>query len=359
MRIRVVFKPELGLGNYSKVLLPIPTTIELIRDLIVYMRETFGLPEQQIGAIFLSMDDFVLPDSQRVSDVITNDDVVQVQTSFVAAGENLNERENHDEGHSAKLPRIDTGSDGTSENRDEGPPAKLPRIEAESEMPDAKMESKKHEELGITADSDEVADLSSISAVPTDSLTKITLAEGDMIQFIDRSTEHRMKGVVREVIEDGMCGNPIIKFTHVNGPIDSLPLSDMKELEVIPLQKDEEHDEEASPVLKIHPNPPLPPLPAIEEVNPDRLKRADHWKARQRKKSTAALRRQVEWFVKQETSVEVDDILERPRIKDLCESFEELSEAIKESKVVKFSDKIIDSGDTESRTMIITLVEEN
>jgi hypothetical protein len=358
MRIRVVFKPELGLGSYSKVLLPIPTTIELIRDLIAYMRETFGLPEQQIGAIFLTIDDFVLPDSQRVSDVLTNDDVVLVQTSFVAAGEYLDNRENHDEGHSAKLPRIDTGSDGTSENGDEGPPAKLPRIEAESAIPDERTDLNKHEELGITADSDEVADLSSISAEPTDSLTKITLAEGDMIQFIDRSTEHRMEGVVREVIEDGMCGNPIIKFTHVNGPIDSLPLSDMKDLEVVPLQR-EEHDDEASPVLKIHPSPPLPPLPAIEEVNPDHLKRADHWKARQRKKSTAALRRQVEWFVKQESSVEVDDILRRPRIKDLCESFEELSEAIKESKVVKFSEKITDSGDTESRTMIIILVEEN
>lgn len=351
MRIRVVFKPELGLGNYSKVLLPIPSTIELIQDLIVYIRETFGLPEPEIGAIFLSMDDFVLPGSQRVSEVLTKDDVVQVQTSFVTVGEYSNKRvhvsETQDEGHSAKLPRVDKEiTDGFSENQDAG---------RASEKIDGTMELMKHDEITVNG---VVPDLSTIPAVPTDSWKKTTLAEGDMIRFIDRSTSQGMVGVVREVFEEGMCGNPIIKFTHVNGPIDSLPLSDMKDLEVMPLQRDE-YDEEASPILRIHPSPLLPPPPAIEEVSPDHVTRADNWKARQRKKSTAALRRQVEWFVKQESSVEVDDILQRPRIKDLCESFEELSEAVRDSKVIKFSEKIIDSGDPESSTMIITLVGEN
>jgi hypothetical protein len=140
-----------------------------------------------------------------------------------------------------------------------------------------------------------------------------------------------MQGTVEERFDEPESGHAVVRFTHLNGPKDMLPLSDMLDLEVVTSAHEED-----SPVLKIHTSRERPvPIELNEAPDPEQVRKGSMWKDKQRKKSVAALRRQVEWFVKQEGVVEVQEILQRPRIKDLCESFEDLSGAVQQSRILQ------------------------
>ena len=79
MRVKVIFDSRLRLGDYSKVVIPIPHNVEYVQDLVEHLRETFGLNETDTGRITVSIDDFVITNNQLVKDVLVNDDMVRIR----------------------------------------------------------------------------------------------------------------------------------------------------------------------------------------------------------------------------------------------------------------------------------------
>lgn len=325
MRLKVIFDADFDMGPYSKMILPVPASIDLVRDLTDLVRETFGLPENKTGRIIFSLDDFVLKETLRVSEVLRNDDVITARKDdLLVSHQDLLQPSKH----------ISSREDG-----DESPALKYPRIEPESQPQD--------NHLGSSVKSEAEKPIYSTSKVEmhleldSRAFLEYIPSEGDRITFTDESITQRLEGTVREVFVDQATGETLISFSHTNGPIDILPLVQMKDL--APL------DQEASPALRIHPPPVKNAVETQAEIDLEHIKRAELWRKKQENKSFAALRRQIEWYVKQERTVDINDLLNRPRIKDLCGSMEDLVSAIEDSKLVEIS-----KTDAQYITLVIT-----
>ena len=81
-----------------------------------------------------------------------------------------------------------------------------------------------------------------------------------------------------------------------------------------------------------------PPVSASGPLCEAWLAQANLWRKRQRSKSVAALRRQIEWFVKNEGSIGIEDVVNRSRIRDLTEDLDDVVEAITTSAVIRLGD---------------------
>ena len=181
---------------------------------------------------------------------------------------------------------------------------------------------------------------------PQSDIAPFPLKVGDTIRFIEKGQPAHTDGVVRGIQHDIRTEDNAVVFTNHLGSWDSLPLDAMTELvvtgriSVVKASPPPEPEAPPMPEIKTRASPLILPVSApasLIKSDPDEADRRkiEQWRDRQRNKSLAALRRQIEWIVKQEGELSVDELMRKPRIRDLTERFDDVGEAVAKSGSVR------------------------
>lgn len=295
MRLKVTFE-GVDLKPSNKVILPVPEAIVKLSDLVVYLRETFGLPTHVISQVSLEMDGFHLQPDSFLCDVLSNDDLVTA--TCTACSSNAGKQYNPTTVHEARQPLV---------------PTNFPLI---------------------------------------------PFSIGDTIQFIEEpSSSDRMNSTVETVavvegIDTALWGetNPVIIFKDAQGSWDTLRLVKMTQLTI--LKKAEFHEKVCTTDSIDHIDNSSGNLIDTEECLEEKLKITSFtkreipvipniidpngisWRKRQRTKSLGALRRQIEWFVKSEDRIDINELCLRRRISDITDDAADVEQAISNSHIL-------------------------
>ena len=412
MRLKVVFDQKLRLGDYTKVVVPVPKSIEQVSELIEYLRDTFGLPDEVTGPLSVSIDDFVITPDQDVVDALRNDDVIRVMmrkpvsgsTPLASGVKRQSVEGSYPVDSTVKCARNEEFTspaesrfmnDSTVKVADmdefvspaESHPARVSDVKSSlTEEFASPAESNLLDEYTIvpTAASPDAPPLPSghgfftpFSMVSNDSplnaapilpdpvemedsplppvaefltpqsdIAPFPLKVGDTIRFIEKGQPAHTDGVVRGIQHDIRTEDNAVVFTNHLGSWDSLPLDAMTELvvtgriSVVKASPPPEPEAPPMPEIKTRASPLILPVSApasLIKSDPDEADRRkiEQWRDRQRNKSLAALRRQIEWIVKQEGELSVDELMRKPRIRDLTERFDDVGEAVAKSGSVR------------------------
>lgn len=345
MRLKVNFDNKLKLGDRSRVVVALPRSVEYVRDLIEFLRDTFELNEDSTGPLSVSIDEFLITSDQLVSDVLRNDDVIIIQ------------------------PKRISGSPSTPSNGESSPPCDASKRNLEDqpisilEEPALKIRKAEVMELlskleqdcdsGVqfavfedaTGDSaatrcmeppiseDTHLNIESLPSPKEESVpehTSIELYPGDEIRFFIDNFPEATHAIVRTVAKGTCIEDAVVEFTSDSGSWVSMRLADMIDLSIVSRAIRGSDDEfVVRPSLKLE---VLGDSPVKFEPDEADLKRSQSWRVKQRKRCISALRRQIEWIIKEEGSLPFDDLVGRSRIKDLTDTKSDVIEAITASQ---------------------------
>jgi hypothetical protein len=160
--------------------------------------------------------------------------------------------------------------------------------------------------------------------------TSIELYPGDEIRFFIGNVPEATHAIVRSVEKGTGNEDAVVEFTSDSGSWASMRLADMIDLSVVSRAiRGSDDDFVVRPSLKLE---VLEEPPVKCEPDEADLKRIQSWREKQRKRCISALRRQIEWIIKEEGSLPLDDLAGRSRIKDLTDTKSDLLEAITASQ---------------------------
>ena len=159
------------------------------------------------------------------------------------------------------------------------------------------------------------------------------IAVGDKIRFVEDGLSEHTIGVV-EGIDTALWGekDPVIIFKDHNESWDTLRLCKMNELEVIEKFRG---DVVVDLVPESSKEPAIDLLSGQPAVGSEKKSEKKSSRERQRDKSIAAMRRQIEWYVRDEGPLGIEDIANRTRIRDMSEEIEDVVEAIARSSKIR------------------------
>ena len=365
MRVKVIFDSRLRLGEYSKVVVPIPNNVEFVQDLVEHLRDTFGLNEADTGRITVSIDDFVITNNQLVKDVLVNDDMIRIRC----------ERTPDVRSPVGSVTMQSVGDDFVMVERpikrlrefvkSESPPS--PKFQrAEDDLPPSTGKVYQHVE-------DKVADLPSLAVIDESVMhdgpgivQHQEHSESDDVQEAENILHKTAStDALRESVKSESSSSATIQHAvdDISAPQEMPPQPEEEESPDLPtftvLEESSMHDVPAiiigqapaesdsmppesgspasSPAFMIHPSAPIEPS-ALKLEGPDteHVQRSDEWRDRQKKKSITALRRQLEWFVKQDGPLTPESLLSQPRVADLADSAADILEAVARSDKLRF-----------------------
>ena len=124
----------------------------------------------------------------------------------------------------------------------------------------------------------------------------------------------------------------MIIFKDHNESWDTLRLCKMNELEVIEKFRG---DVVVDLVPESSKEPAIDLLSGQPAVGSEKKSEKKSSRERQRDKSIAAMRRQIEWYVRDEGPLGIEDIANRTRIRDMSEEIEDVVEAIARSSKIR------------------------
>ena len=343
MRLKVYFDTKLKLGDHSRVVVAIPPSVERVADLIQYLRDTFDIPESSTGPLSISIEEFLITPDQLVSDVLRNDDVIIVQPKRLsgspsagpATPENVPSRSIVN-----KRPLTDDTPILTEE-----PSLKLRKEEVMELILKLEEESEQHSVSEPTVNpvvsvvqtndnTETVFERESVAKEePLPDHLSVELRPGDEIRFVSPNADCATHAIVRSVEKDPTSGEETVVFTGETGSWESMRLLDLVDLSIVSRPTTGDMDE-----FIIRPKTHIPEPEVKFEPDEADLKRVQSWRDRQRRKCISALRRQIEWIVKEEGSVGVPDLANRDRVKDLTDMESDVMEAVLASNKLCFDE---------------------
>jgi hypothetical protein len=246
MRVRVCFDQKLELGFYSKVMISVPAGIEYIEHLIEFLRHSFGVPEVYSGRLWMMSEGYLIPPSQRVADILSDDDELGILVASVP---------------------------------------------------------------GIAVEEPACVAVPDIEIAPPEI--------GQSICFRLSPDSKLCTGLVKGIKKCFTTGVDVVVFEDQStGTWDSLRITEMHGLKVV--SEDRERPRKRT-----------------------KQDETSDWPTKQREKSLSAIRRQIEWYLKSESSIPIDEIMSRQRVLDLTDCVEDVISAISKSEKAKLENGVV------------------
>ena len=345
MRLKVNFDNKLKLGDRSRVVVALPRSIEYVRDLIEFLRDTFHLTEDSTGPLSVSIDEFLITSDQLVSDVLRNDDVIIIQPKRISLLPSSPFYEQSSPPCYASKRNLEDQPITILEE----PALKIRKAEVMELLSKLEKDCDSGMQIavseGATGDSTatrcmeppmtehthlNIESLPSAKEEPVPEHTSIELYPGDEIRFFIENADEATHGIVRNLAKGPGNEDTVVEFTSDSGSWASMRLAEMVDLSVVfRAIRGSDDDVDVRPNLKLEVlgEPPVKFEPDVAD-----LKRVQSWRDKQRKRCISALRRQIEWIIKEEGSLALDNLVGRSRIKDLTDTESDVIAAITASQ---------------------------